>query len=343
MRDAPSFLVCGLLLGCAAAGHPPPPRQAGDRITILYDAFGRDPAMRKDWGFAALVEVGGRRILFDTGDDPAAFAGNVRAAGVDLRDLDLVVMSHRHGDHMGGLSHLLSVNPGVRIFAPKEAFGVYGGSLPGSFYRRDPSLPAELRYFGGQPPEVMHFGSAWPGARFELIDKTTQVAPGVWLVALVSDAPGTKELKELSLAVDTPQGIVLVVGCSHPGIEAIVAAAVEAVPKRVRVVVGGMHLVVAQDDAIARVVAALRGGPVDAVAPGHCTGEPTFAALRTAFGDRYLYAGVGTVLSLSAGAASAAARGPDATLAGEELAADRRLARGHADPAEEDRPAVARR
>jgi 7,8-dihydropterin-6-yl-methyl-4-(beta-D-ribofuranosyl)aminobenzene 5'-phosphate synthase len=321
-------------LGCAGQGASarPSARPAGDRITILYDAFGRDPAMKKDWGFAALVEVGGRRILFDTGDDPGVFAANVRAARVDLRDLDFVVMSHRHGDHMGGLSHLLSVNPAVKIYAPKEGFGVYGASLPGSFYRKDPALPAEMRYFDGQPPEVMRFGSAWPGARFELIDKTAEIAPGVWLLALVSDAPGTRELKELSLAIDTPDGIVLVVGCSHPGIEAIVSAATAAIPKRVRLLAGGMHLVTAQDDVIARVAASLRGGQVDAVAPGHCTGEPTFTALRAAFGDRYLYAGVGTVLPLgkepSAGGATG---GADAALARGEAELYRRLEAHHRD------------
>ena len=339
---APFTLACGLLVGCAGGGHPPPLRSPGDRITILYDAFGRDPAMKKDWGFAALVEVGGRRILFDTGDDPVTFAANARAAGIDLRHLDFVVMSHRHGDHMGGLAHLLEVNPGVRIYAPKEGFGVYGGSLPGSFYRRDPGLPAEMRYFDGQAPDVLRFGSAWPGAHFELVDQTRQVAPGVWLVALVSDAPGTKELKELSLAVATPQGTVLVVGCSHPGVEAIVAAAVAAIPGRIRLLVGGMHLVVAQDDVIARVVGALRGGPIDAVAPGHCTGEPTFAALRSAFGERYLYAGVGTVLALAPGAASSSARGPDAALAVEEREAYRRLAVREAAPGEAG-PPLARR
>jgi len=74
------------------------------------------------------------------------------------------VMSHRHGDHMGGMSHLLGVNPKVRIYAPKESFGVYGADLPSSFYRKDESLPAEQRYYGGKPPEVMRFGSAWPQA-----------------------------------------------------------------------------------------------------------------------------------------------------------------------------------
>ena len=103
------------------------------QITILYDAFGTDAAMTKDWGFSALVEVAGKRILFDTGDNADIFAANVKAKGVDLTKLDFVVLSHRHSDHMAGLSYVLSVNPTVKIYAPKEAFGIFGSSLPSSF------------------------------------------------------------------------------------------------------------------------------------------------------------------------------------------------------------------
>jgi 7,8-dihydropterin-6-yl-methyl-4-(beta-D-ribofuranosyl)aminobenzene 5'-phosphate synthase len=59
-------------------------------------------------------------------------------------------------------------------------------------------------------------GEAWPGANFQLIDRNTEIAPGMYLTALVSDRPGTLELHELSLAIRTPDGLVLVVGCSHP-------------------------------------------------------------------------------------------------------------------------------
>jgi 7,8-dihydropterin-6-yl-methyl-4-(beta-D-ribofuranosyl)aminobenzene 5'-phosphate synthase len=266
------------------------------RITVLYDAFGKDPAMTRDWGYAALVEIGGKRILFDTGDDPTTLAKNAKAKGVDLRRLDFVVLSHRHSDHIGGFSFLQSVNPKVRIYAPKENFGVFGSDLPSTFYRKDESLPAEMRYYGGKPPETMRFGTAFPGANIQLIDKTTEVAPGITLIALVSDAPGTKELKELSLAINTPEGVVLIVGCAHPGIEAIVAEAARINP-HIHFIAGGFHLVVAQDPAIEKVVAALHDTyKVDYIAPGHCTGEPTFAALKKAFGDRYLYAGLGTTL-----------------------------------------------
>jgi 7,8-dihydropterin-6-yl-methyl-4-(beta-D-ribofuranosyl)aminobenzene 5'-phosphate synthase len=256
--------------------------------------------MEKDWGFAALIEYGGKRILFDTGDNPDILAKNAKAKGVDLANLDFVVMSHRHGDHMGGMGYLLSVNPGVKIYAPKENFGVYGFSLPSTFYRKDESLPPEQRYYDGTPPQVMKFGSAWPRANFELIEKTTEVAPGIHLIALVSDKPTTLELRELSLAIDTPDGIILLVGCSHPGIDKIVEAAI-AINPRIHVVAGGFHLVVAKDPDIENIVMILRDKfKVAYVAPGHCTGEPTFTALKKAFGDRYLYAGLGTALAFGA-------------------------------------------
>jgi len=289
--------VCGAILlwtACMAGAAQPA------RITVLYDAFGSDPSMTKDWGYAALVEIDGKRILFDTGDDAKVLAKNAKAKHVDLGRLDVIVLSHRHSDHVSGLSYVLGLNPHVKIYAPKENFGMFGSDLPAKFYRRDESLPANMRYYDGAPPETLKFGTVFAGANIELIDKTTEVAPGMTLIALVSDAPGTKELKELSLAIRTPDGIVLVVGCSHPGIESIVAEAVKIDP-HIHVIAGGFHLVTAQDAAIEKVVGALHDTyKVDFVAPGHCTGEPTFAALQKAFGDRYLYAGLGTTLGLGA-------------------------------------------
>jgi 7,8-dihydropterin-6-yl-methyl-4-(beta-D-ribofuranosyl)aminobenzene 5'-phosphate synthase len=143
-----------LLVGCATTTSATPMASAGlskAQITILYDAFGKDSSMKKGWGYAALVEYGGKRILFDSGNNPEILAQNAKAKDVDLSNLDFVVMSHRHGDHMGGLAYLLKVNPKVKIYAPKEGFGVYGADLPSTFYRKDPSLPPEQRYYGGAP------------------------------------------------------------------------------------------------------------------------------------------------------------------------------------------------
>lgn len=268
------------------------------RVTILYDAFGGGRALTRDWGFAALVEYGGKRVLFDTGNNAEIFSRNVRALGVDLRRLDFVVISHRHGDHTAGLEYLLRLNPQVEIYAPMEGFGAFGAMLPGTFYRRDSTLPDSMRYFQAAPPRELRFGTPWPKANFHWVDGFTEVAPDMAIVSTVSRTPGTLELRELSLAIRTPRGLVLLVGCSHPGIETILEAS-RPWGDKVQLIFGGLHLVTSADTAIARVAKALHDQwGVHRVAPGHCTGEPGFAELRRVFGTRYVYAGLGTVTRL---------------------------------------------
>jgi 7,8-dihydropterin-6-yl-methyl-4-(beta-D-ribofuranosyl)aminobenzene 5'-phosphate synthase len=288
-----AWAVIILLLSDAAVATTP------NRVTILYDSFGKNPALTMDWGFAALVEYGGKRILFDTGNNAQILEHNVKTAGVDLQKLDFVVMSHRHGDHMGGLAYLLKVNPTVKIYAPKERSGVYGDDQPSStWYRKDASLPTEQRYYSGAPPQIIHMGEAWPSATFQLIDRNTEIAPGMFLIALVSDKPGTLELRELSLAIRTPDGLVLVVGCSHPGVEHIMQEA-SAIDPHIKILFGGLHQIQAPDPEVERIAAGLHNQyKLERVAPGHCTGEPEFAALKKTFGDHYVYAGVGSVVDL---------------------------------------------
>ena len=270
------------------------------QITLLYDAFGKTSDLQKDWGFAAFIEYGGKRILVDTGNNADIFAHNVKAKGIDLANLDFAVVTHRHGDHTSGLNYLLSVNPHVKIYAPKENFGVFGAELPGTFLKPNDALPPDMRYFDGKVPAKLRFGSPWPDARFEWVTKTAEIAPGFHLILLKGSWGVDLDVMEISLAIDTPEGIVLVVGCSHPTIEKIVEAARAAIDKPIHLVVGGTHLLSAKDDEIARIAAALRDDwKVDFIAPVHCTGEAAFAALKQAFGDRYVYAGLGTTLTLS--------------------------------------------
>jgi 7,8-dihydropterin-6-yl-methyl-4-(beta-D-ribofuranosyl)aminobenzene 5'-phosphate synthase len=298
MRVSAALLGLVLLLSPFAAGATPVP-PAPARVTILYDAFGDRAGLERDWGYSALIEYGGRRILFDAGNDGEIFARNVRALGVDLRRLDFAVISHRHGDHTGGLAYLLRVNPSVTIYAPKEPFGIFGGEVPTTIIRPDTALPARMRYFGGVVPSRLSSSTVWPDAHFVRLDSLTEVAPGVAIVSTVSQTPGTLELRELSLVLRTPEGLVVFVGCSHPGIETILHAT-RPYGDRVHEVFGGLHLVATPDTAIQRIAHALRDEwRVDLMAPGHCTGEPAFHALARTFGARYVYAGLGTVVDLN--------------------------------------------
>jgi len=290
-----------LLTACASpllSATAPTPGGDGPRITVLYDAFGGSPGMQKDWGFAALIEYRGRRVLFDTGNNADVLARNVRAKGIDLSRLDFVVVSHRHGDHMGGMNYVLRVNPQVKIYTPKENFGLFGAALPGSFYRRNQSLPDSMRYFGGAPPDTLQFGTPWPQGHFVRVTETTEVAPGFHLLLLRGPWGVDLDVMEMSLAIETPQGTVLVVGCAHPTIEKIVQTASERIGKPINLVMGGLHLLPADDAEIRRIALALRDRwQVAWIAPGHCTGEPAFAILKEVFADRYRYAGLGTTLA----------------------------------------------
>ncbi|HWT88862.1 MAG TPA: MBL fold metallo-hydrolase, partial [Candidatus Angelobacter sp.] len=99
------IIVASLLL--TISGHA----ETKDRVTILYDAFSDNKAVTKDWGFSALVEHDGKRILFDSGNNPEIFEHNVKALNVDLTKIDFAVISHRHADHASGLKYLLKINP----------------------------------------------------------------------------------------------------------------------------------------------------------------------------------------------------------------------------------------
>src|SRR5215467_8142083 len=307
-----------------ASKTPSPPEATGDapksQITVLYDAFGKTSGMTKDWGFAALIEYGGKRILFDTGNNADIFANNVKAKGIDLTKLDFVVVSHRHGDHTSGLSHLLNVNPRVPIYAPREVAGVFGSAVPGTFYRRNASLPAEMSYFDGKQPETLRFGSPWPQGHVTWVAKTTEVMPGFHLILLKGSWGVDLDVMELSLAIDTPDGIVLVVGCSHPTIEKIVEATKATIDKPLHLVIGGTHLLPAPDEEIQRIATAMHDTwKVEWIAPAHCTGEPAFAILKQAFGDHYLYAGLGTTLLLGPTVKSVAQAAQRQSMDGEDL------------------------
>lgn len=152
-----------------------------------------------------------------------------------------------------------------------------------------------------------------------------ELFPGVRVVRTAAPlGQAFAETPELSLVIETDSGPIVVVGCSHPGIERILAAVAATTapgvtpPPRdgtlsqpgaepaVRLLVGGLHLVNAPDPEIARLVSALQERwRIAAIAPGHCTGEVAFATLRRRFGASYRFAGVGTVLEVQQGTRAA--------------------------------------
>ncbi len=271
--------------------------QPAGHVTVLYDAFGNPSKLVKDWGYAALVEYGGKRILFDTGNDAGILEHNVQELGIDLKRLDAVVISHRHGDHTTGLAYLLKVNPGVLIYVPQEA-SFFKARFPPGFLERESSLPADLHYYEGKQPERWVSGTPWAQGNFQIVTQTTEIFPGFFVISTQSHKPGTQEMNELSLVIRTPKGLAVVVGCSHPGVENILQQAAKIDPQ-LYMVTGGFHLVSTPREEVERVARNLHDDfKVERVAPSHCTSELGFAVFLATFKERFDHAGLGAVISL---------------------------------------------
>jgi 7,8-dihydropterin-6-yl-methyl-4-(beta-D-ribofuranosyl)aminobenzene 5'-phosphate synthase len=285
------------IMALFALANPGRAEEHPKQLKVLYDAFSKSPQLKKDWGYAALVQYGGKQILFDTGNDADMFAHNLEQLKVDVSMLDCIVISHRHGDHTNGLLHVLKMRPDIPVYVPNDES--FGGSTPRAWFeRRAESLPRHMRYFDGEPPNNVPHGTAWRNAKIMQVKEPKELFRGIHLVSTVSEVKGTLELPELSLAVLTPKGLVVLTGCGHCGVEKVVAQATS-LDKRIHLLGGGFHLVAQSEPAIEQLAVNLgQRWKVQSVAPGHCTGEQGFLTLRKQFGDRYIYAGIGEVIPL---------------------------------------------
>jgi 7,8-dihydropterin-6-yl-methyl-4-(beta-D-ribofuranosyl)aminobenzene 5'-phosphate synthase len=295
-----------------------------DQILTLYDAFGPEvDGVVQDFGFSALIRYQGKLILFDAGTNAEIFAQNVKALGVDLRDIDFAVASHSHFDHISGFDYLLEVNPDVIIYFPNDPF--WGAPLPfdvsGTDANAAKDLPVDQQYFRGEKTKFTFRSSGrFRNANVKFIDAHTEIAPGINLIATRSPFMGyfsrypntgatenvvsekdikTMGLPELSLSLSTPDGEVLVVGCSHSLVDVITRTARDHLNHDIAMVMGGYHLLPYNEDEISEMARRMHEElGVARVAPAHCTGHLGFKLFGEIYGDNYVPAGLGRVIDL---------------------------------------------
>ncbi len=290
-----SLISLSFIYELAAANGKEP---SGGKVTIIYDAFGKPSDLERGWGYSALVEYDGKRILFDTGGRYEGFKENVNKLKIDLTKIDFVVLSHRHGDHTSGLAYVLEKNPNVVIYAPLET-GSFGTpfSAPQALQRQVDLLPEDLQYFDGKVSKDS-IDSPWKNKNITRIIDTTEVLPNIFLVRTVSDVKGTLELAEVSMAIKTPKGLAVIVGCSHPGIEKILTKVSEISPN-IYTIAGGLHLVDKSDEVVKQTVTNFKDKwKLQRVAAGHCTGHFAQVELTKIFGDKHDHSGLGEVITL---------------------------------------------
>lgn len=288
-------------------------------LTNAYDAFGKEnDKLKQDFGFSTVIEYRGKLILFDSGTDARVFKRNLKALKIDLRKIDIAVISHGHYDHIGGFDYLLSVNPKVKIYAPADFFSL-GAPIKFPFRETEPAvaktLTKEMQYFGGE--SVIEGMVTVPTGRFwksnvEFLTEAKEVLPGVTIIPTTSKLMGTFikyppfdqnpqfiGMPELSLSLATDKGEIVISGCSHSTIETIIQETRKIRKGKISLVVGGFHLIPYNRQYIEGLAKRMKDEyEVDSVAPAHCTGHLGFSIFKEIFGERYLFFGLGETLKL---------------------------------------------
>jgi len=271
--------------------------------TLIENTKGEHLALKNEHGISFHVEANGRTVLFDTGQS-GTFLQNAEQLRIDLTGLEFVALSHGHYDHSGGL---------LALSEKAKKFEVVVGK--GFFEEKYAALPGGGHEFLGNNFSAGDLRTR--GIRFsEMPDSVKELVPGVFAMGnfprihpdevirdrfkLLKDGVFTTDRfdDEIMLVVDTPKGLVAILGCSHPGMRNMLDAVKSHFNKHLYAVLGGTHLVEAAPGAMKASIDYLENSDLDVIGVSHCTG----AGAMTTLGEtesRYFHNRTGTSLIIA--------------------------------------------
>jgi 7,8-dihydropterin-6-yl-methyl-4-(beta-D-ribofuranosyl)aminobenzene 5'-phosphate synthase len=233
------------------------------RLSVVYDNNPYDKRLRTDWGFSCFVEGFKKSILFDTGTDGHILLSNLEEMGIQPVRIEIVVLSHAHRDHTGGLKDLLSLNPKIDVWLPY-------------FFASD--FKDSVKASGSKAVEVEASRKICEGAH------TSGVIEG-WI-------------KEQSLVLDTDKGLVLLTGCAHPRIVHIIDRVKDMFKKDIFMALGGIHLAGFDRAEIREIIRKFRSTGIQRVGPAHCSGAEARTLFQEEYQEDYISVGVGTIIEV---------------------------------------------
>ena len=227
-------------------------------ITIVYDNNTYDARLAAAWGFSCLIRLPQKTILFDTGGDGSILLSNMAKLDINPKSIDKVVLSHPHGDHVGGLAEFLEQNNQVTVY------------MPASFPNQ---MEQEIRL------------------KVDKVEKTYEARELFEGVFTTGELDGG--IKEQSLVCKTAKGLVVFTGCAHPGVINIIEGVKEITGGEIYLLMGGFHLIGTSPAQIRHIAHSLFQLGVQKVAPCHCNSDEARRHLQDYFSENYIESGVG--------------------------------------------------
>jgi 7,8-dihydropterin-6-yl-methyl-4-(beta-D-ribofuranosyl)aminobenzene 5'-phosphate synthase len=269
IRDGAATAVCLCLASTWVCAAEP---DGGDRqpeleIRVIFDNTSAREDLRRSWGFSAVVDFGGHRVLFDAGSDPILLLQHLEKMQIDPKSIEHAVISHQHGDHLRGVYWVFEKNPKMKVHFldcfPEEAF------------RR----------------------AAAVNMKPHRVTEPFEVVPGIYSTGIVQGQP-----PEQSLVIETSQGLVMLVGCSHPGVVKLVETAqMQRKKESIRLLLGGFHMLRKRPDQIKKSINRLQDLKVLTVMPAHCSGDLAKEMFPILYGEQFHTAGAGRRIVLDKG------------------------------------------
>lgn len=268
-------LISLISVQCSAQNNAPP--YSGEKFqsldsgtdkkvtaTIIYDNYVHTMGLEADWGYSLLLSGLDKTILFDTGTNPGIFKGNFDKLEIDASCIDEVFITHEHGDHFGGLHKFLEMNEDVKIVVPKTF---------------------SARFINDYADECKSL---------EVVSGPAQVCNDLYTTGVMGS-----RIPEQALVLNTKKGLVVMTGCSHPGIINMLNEIKETFQKDIYLVFGGFHLMEASDKQIENIISQMRELGIKKCGATHCTGDHQIDLFRKAFGKEFVEMGAGNVIELS--------------------------------------------
>jgi 7,8-dihydropterin-6-yl-methyl-4-(beta-D-ribofuranosyl)aminobenzene 5'-phosphate synthase len=237
--------------------------QSQIRLYVVFNNVPYKAGLKTGWGFSCLIEGLDKTFLFDTGGNGDILLSNMQQLGLGAEAVEVVVLSHIHGDHTGGLGTFLARNPDVTVYMPE--------SFPASFQQK-----------------IKHFG-----ATVETVSGPQQLMDSVY-----STGEMGWPVKEQALLVDTREGLIVITGCAHPNVAEMAERAKTYLGKNIYLLMGGFHLGSKSDADIRAIIKHLKALGVKKVAPSHCTGDNAIRMFRDEWTDYFIEGGLGAVVEV---------------------------------------------